>query len=485
MRERFKMKSKRYICMAAAAIMIAAAAVPVHAAAEVSVAEADVTADAAILYLSGAAAGQEAEVQIGTETVGTVKLQSLDDTIPMVTWLLVDNSQSIPKADREMAEKLAADIVAAKLPNERINLCTISEHLNVIAKESQDYTNLRTKISQITYEDQETYLTDVLDELLNEEAARQECAYVRCIVISDGVDNNPQGITRDELVRRLAEKNIPIYTFGCQGADRALKEMYALSRQTGARNWAMSDVTDTLEVARILSADEVPVYAKIALPEELRDGTAKGIRLTFTDGAAAETQVTMPFASAPEPEPVPVPAPQPDSASELPMTLLIGIGAAVLVAIGVVVFVLLQKKAEKNRVKSITDIEQGGGSGEDRTEIVGSREGGGDTMYLVGNDKKAMLCLTDVNRSEQYFEVPLRQKVTVGRSLSNQVVLDYDKSVSGTHCEIQANGNQLTVRDLGSSNGTYVDGIRVVDTADIASGSTLKLGRVVLKVEVR
>ena len=92
MRERFKMKSKRYICMAAAAIMIAAAAVPVHAAAEVSVAEADVTADAAILYLSGAAAGQEAEVQIGTETVGTVKLQSLDDTIPMVTWLLVDNS---------------------------------------------------------------------------------------------------------------------------------------------------------------------------------------------------------------------------------------------------------------------------------------------------------------------------------------------------------------------------------------------------------
>lgn len=483
MRERFKMKVKRYICMAAAAIMIAAAAVPVHAAAEVSVVEADVTADAAILYLSGAAAGQEAEVQIGTDAVGTVKLQSLDDAIPMVTWLLIDNSQSIPKADREMAEKLAADIVAAKLPNERINLCTISEHLNVIAKESQDYTDLRTKISQITYEDQETYLTDVLDELLNEEAARQECAYVRCIVISDGVDNNPQGITRDELVRRLAEKNIPIYTFGCKGADRALKEMYALSRQTGARNWAMSNVTDTLEVARLLSADEVPVYARIALPEELRDGTAKGILLTFADGAAAETQLTMPFASAPEPEPEP--APQPDSASELPMTLLIGIGAAVLVAIGVVVFVLLQKKAEKNRVKSVTGIEQGGGSGEDRTEIVDRRSGGGDTMYLVGNNKKNTLCLTDVNRSDQYFEVPLRQKVTVGRSLSNQVVLDYDKSVSGTHCEIQANGNQLTVRDLGSSNGTYVDGIRVVDTADIASGSTLKLGRVVLKVEVR
>lgn len=479
MKESFKMKRKRYICMAAAAIMIAAAVVPVHAAAEVSVVEADVTADAAILYLSGAAEGQEVKVQIGTEIIGNVKLQSLDDTIPVVTWLLVDNSQSIPKADREMVEKLATDIVAAKLPNERINFCTISEHLNVIAKESQDYTDLRTKISQITYEDQETYLTDVLNEMLNEEAARQECAYVRCIVISDGVDNNPQGITRDELVRRLAEKNIPIYTFGCKGTDRALKEMYALSRQTGAQNWAMSDVNDTLEVARIFSADEVPVYAKIALPEELQDGTAKGIRLTFTDGVAAETQVTMPFASAPETDP------QPDSLSEPPWTLLVGIGAAVLVAIGVVAFVLLQKKAEKDRVKPVTELKKDGGSAGERTEFVDTLKGGGDTMYLVGNDKSSTLCLTDINRPERHFEVPLRHKVTVGRSLSNQVALDYDNSVSATHCEIQANGNQLIIRDLNSRNGTYVDGIRVVDAADIASGSMIKLGRVVLKVEVR
>ncbi len=481
MKESFKMKSKKFICMAAAAIMIAAAAVPVYAAAEVAVMEADVTADAAILYLSGAAEGQEVKVQIGTESIENVKLQSLDDTIPMVTWLLVDNSQSIPKADREMAEKLAIDIVAAKLPNERINLCTISEHLNVIAKESQDYTDLRTKIGQITYEDQETYLTDVLDEMLNEEAERKECAYVRCIVISDGVDNNPQGITRDELVRRLAEKNIPIYTFGCKGTDRALKEMYALSRQTGAQNWAMSDINDTLEVARIFSADEVPVYAKIDLPEELRDGTVKGIRLTFADGAAVETQVTMPFASAPEPGP----APEPDSSPEPSWILLAGIGAAVLVAIGAAAFVLLKKKAEKNRVKPVTELEKDSGFTSDPTEFVDTRKGGGDTMYLVGNDKNSTLCLTDINRPERHFEVPLRQKVTVGRSLSNQVALDYDNSVSAAHCEIEANGNQLTIRDLNSRNGTYVDGIRVVDAADIVSGSMIKLGRVVLKVEVR
>lgn len=479
MRESFEMKCRRYICVVAVAITIAAASMPVYAATEVSVMGTDVTSDAIILYVNGAAEGQEAEVQVGTETVGNVKLQGLDDTIPVVTWLLVDNSKSIAKADRELAEKLAADIVAAKLPNERVNLCTISEHLSIIAKESQDYTDLRTKISAITYEDQETYLTDVLDELLNEEAARQECAYVRCIVISDGVDNNPQGITRDELVRRLAEKNIPIYTFGCKGEDRALKEMYALSRQTGAKNWAMSDVTDTLEIARMFSSDEIPAYAYIALPEALRDGSVKGVRLTFADGVTVETQVTMPFASAAEPEPAPEVQP------ETPWVLYAGIGAAVLAAIGVVVFVLLRKKAEAKRVKPVPpEAQKGDDPADSRTEFVEPRSGG-DTVCLVDGNQNVMLCLTDVERPERHFEVPLRQKVTVGRGMNNRVVLDYDNSVSGTHCEIQADNGQLTIRDLNSRNGTYVDGIRVSGAAGIVNGSRIKLGRVTLRVEVR
>ena len=92
MRESFKMKCRRYICVVAVAITIAAASMPVYAATEVSVMGTDVTSDAIILYVNGAAEGQEAEVQFGTETVGIVILHGLDDTIPVVTGLLVDNS---------------------------------------------------------------------------------------------------------------------------------------------------------------------------------------------------------------------------------------------------------------------------------------------------------------------------------------------------------------------------------------------------------
>lgn len=47
--------------------------------------------------------------------------------------------------------------------------------------------------------------------------------------------------------------------------------------------------------------------------------------------------------------------------------------------------------------------------------------------------------------------------VTIGRKEGNTVVID-NSSVSGRHCEISLAGDQCTLRDLGSTNGTRVNG---------------------------
>src|SRR5262249_31759767 len=46
-----------------------------------------------------------------------------------------------------------------------------------------------------------------------------------------------------------------------------------------------------------------------------------------------------------------------------------------------------------------------------------------------------------------------------------------DGKVSGLHCELRLTPEGYRLRDLGSTNGTYVKGVRVVD-AFIAPGST-------------
>ncbi|MCA9640950.1 MAG: FHA domain-containing protein, partial [Myxococcales bacterium] len=56
--------------------------------------------------------------------------------------------------------------------------------------------------------------------------------------------------------------------------------------------------------------------------------------------------------------------------------------------------------------------------------------------------------------------VELRAHNTLGRHPSNSIQL-LDKIVSKEHCIVEKRGDQFWLRDLGSLNGTYVNGERV------------------------
>lgn len=64
----------------------------------------------------------------------------------------------------------------------------------------------------------------------------------------------------------------------------------------------------------------------------------------------------------------------------------------------------------------------------------------------------------------------------LGRSATNDVRVD-DLSVSGLHCELWLLDDSLRVRDLGSTNGTFLDG-RKVQEGEVAAGQMLRLGSV-------
>lgn len=68
----------------------------------------------------------------------------------------------------------------------------------------------------------------------------------------------------------------------------------------------------------------------------------------------------------------------------------------------------------------------------------------------------------------------------LGRAPHNDVQLEHP-TVSGTHCEINLGCGQVSVRDCGSTNGTFVDGTPIQD-AILLPGQTLRLGDVELLV---
>jgi signal transduction histidine kinase len=68
--------------------------------------------------------------------------------------------------------------------------------------------------------------------------------------------------------------------------------------------------------------------------------------------------------------------------------------------------------------------------------------------------------------------------ITLGRGASHSVQL-HDTEVSRDHAELYRRGEGYVLRDLGSSNGTYVNG-RPIQEIELASGDQLQLGRTLL-----
>ncbi|MEQ1922261.1 MAG: FHA domain-containing serine/threonine-protein kinase [Pyrinomonadaceae bacterium] len=71
----------------------------------------------------------------------------------------------------------------------------------------------------------------------------------------------------------------------------------------------------------------------------------------------------------------------------------------------------------------------------------------------------------------------------IGRSENAQFCLPQDRFFSRHHCILEIAPPQAFIRDLGSTNGTFVNGMRV-DTAYLKSGDRIQGGETILEVEV-
>ncbi len=93
----------------------------------------------------------------------------------------------------------------------------------------------------------------------------------------------------------------------------------------------------------------------------------------------------------------------------------------------------------------------------------------------------AKLVVLNEGLTGQSFELK-SDKTTIGRVEDNSFQLAVG-SVSSHHCEILLQGSEVVVRDLGSTNGTFVNGQQVTKEAVLKPGQTLRLGQVEIRLE--
>ncbi len=493
-------KAKRFVGMLVGLVFCLATLVPVWAAGTGAV-WATVQGQQAVVYLQGADPAAEFACQIGSTPVTPATVQPIDalDT-PIHTVILVDNSVSIPSAERPLVQEILEAVAGNRLPGEQFSAATISQTVNWLCEAQTDYLQVKAALDGITYNDQETRLTDCLYAVLEHLQQQYPGQFCRLILVSDGVDNQQIGYTREELDTLIRETGYPLYAIGCTNTgangNERLQELFALARLTSGASFYLGETQDANAIAAGIAGWNTGAQLVFDLPLELCDGAARQMQvvsgettyafsLTMPFGLASEVPTTTPEPAAPTASPAPPPAPA-EAQGLAPEILIAVCGGVAVIAVVVLVLVLRKRRkpapfAEPNAAPIP--------AAQAPTELVApasSVDRATQTPWGEAATQTIHVRITDINNPLHAFKNPLQVgcPLLVGRDPARcQVLLDYEPSVSRVQCELSLRGEEVWLRNLSQANITQVNGQRIEGECRLNSGSTLKIGRLMLKVE--
>lgn len=465
-----------------------------------------------ILYVKNPGENPRAECQIGTGGCKSVTISPISESaVPIETIFLVDNSLSVQEKYRPIIAETLSQLAANRMNGEIFSVGVFSTEITWLLENSSDYSQVKAAVDSISYQNQDTYLTDVLYELLQ---AETELGFRRIVIVSDGVDNKAIGYTKEELYSLIEENPCPIYTLGCTYNDNneELKNMFALSRMTQGESWLLDDVTDAMTVVSGIGALNDTLKVTITPEESACDGTTKGIHLTLTEGDQIiqyALEMQMPFAqTAKETEQAAVPDSeeigetmafaQTDAAIEpvirerernyIPY-IAGGITAIALLVLCIVVFFKKRRKNDAFQAAPDTYLADRQFPQKERETVLVGRKNEGRGQN--GEERKTYLawgreiCLTDVNAPERKFKAVLNKNtILVGYNKECQICLNYEESISGQHCSISEENGRVTIRNLSKTNPTLVNGQRLEGEQLLENGDVLTLGRLKMKVSI-
>jgi pSer/pThr/pTyr-binding forkhead associated (FHA) protein len=112
--------------------------------------------------------------------------------------------------------------------------------------------------------------------------------------------------------------------------------------------------------------------------------------------------------------------------------------------------------------------------------------GPGEAASLgLAPSKRARLVVLKSPALDAGEEVPVDTlPVAIGRGGQNEVPLEGDEFASAQHARFESKRDGLWVEDIGSTNGTFVNGARVTTPRRLAKGDVVRVGQTDFRVEV-
>jgi hypothetical protein len=391
--------------------------------------------------------------------------------------IAVDTSRSLRPADIEVARRLVAEVVASLPPDTEPALLAFDDAPRWLAPAGGGRVQVLEALSQLQPAGRFTLLHDAMFT-----AARALPGGGVIVVATDGVDEN--SATTLEDVARLCETNgvrIVAVGLGRKLDDRALRRLALLTRGSylgPVQAGQAATVVREVEAARA--------------------------------AVAAERAPTPTPTLAPTAPPVQAPA-APSPWRLHPMVL--GIGVVAVAGLALVVALWLRQRAEERQrrcercgaplaewelecarcqlpeVHALSETQMAASAAEVPETVLDPEvfakqpldERLDRTTVL---DEQAVVVIKEPRKVPRTFVLPLDKAFALGRAHGPNTVAIADPTVSGQHLKIVQKDGAFYVVDLGSTNGTLVNGERV-RSAKLHAGDVIRAGEVELEFRLQ
>ena len=161
--------------------------------------------------------------------------------------------------------------LAGAMEGEQIRIGTISDQLAYQCEFTTDKEALNQVIEGITYSNQDTYLSDILYDVIASLEQENTGVLTRIVIFADGADDKAIGYTNEE-VRRIIEKGAyPVYAIGFPKGNNfaQLETMFSFARASFSEYYLADGTVTHEEIINGLLQDQKDLCVRIRPDESL------------------------------------------------------------------------------------------------------------------------------------------------------------------------------------------------------------------------
>jgi len=413
---------------------------------------------------------------VGTTPAKTLSVTPFRESGEGVAYIfLIDVSKSLRSAQFVVLQKALAAAIDAMGEKDRAAIVTFGTEVKIVQSFTGSQSTLTGAIAEITTTDNDTQLHRGLiraSELGKVKA--QDIPNRRVILIlSDGMDDFAGGMTKEEVLDKLAENHIPVYAIGLDQSpntriqEESLKVLGEFARTSGG-DYIEVGTQPIDEVYKDLLDKIWRTYlAEFSCEEVEADGQVKRVQVSISmDDHSVSSGLDIRFLPK---------APVPETGwSNQQKTAM----AAVAAVVALILILTVRSRTRQRRA----DSEKEASSTPNRPASVPPAP-----TRMVKKAKLRKLTFTVVKGTEPGHnkDLEMTDELVIGRSQSCDYKVEGDDEVSSRHCQISLAEDDLMIGDLNSTNGTSVNGAPLVQFRTLEDGDIVGLGRTEIRISFR